>query len=189
MKKLVFSLLIVMQVMVAWSQQAASIKGTVVDSKSQQPLQNVTATLQGTNQTVLTNAEGVFVFESVPKGNVTLNIATTGFVTQTLDLEVAEGQAVDVGVVVLEEDITSEQQLSLITLTENDLGDDNGGSESTAGLLQASRDAFMEAAAFNFGQARFRVRGLDNEYGKTMINGVPMDKLYDGRPPGVYNRF
>ncbi len=182
MKKLVFSLLIVMQVMVAWSQQAASIKGTVVDSKSQQPLQNVTATLQGTNQTVLTNAEGVFVFESVPKGNVTLNIATTGFVTQTLDLEVAEGQAVDVGVVVLEEDITSEQQLSLITLTENDLGDDNGGSESTAGLLQASRDAFMEAAAFNFGQARFRVRGLDNEYGKTMINGVPMDKLYDGRP-------
>ncbi len=182
MKKLVFSLLVVMQVLVAWSQQATSIKGTVVDSKSEKPLQNVTATLEGTNQTVLTNEKGVFIFESAPEGSLTLKIATTGFTTKVLNLEVAEGQTLDLGVILLNDDITTEQQLSLVTLTENDLGDDNGGSESTAGLLQASRDAFMQAAAYNFGQARFRVRGLDNEYGKTMINGVPMDKLYDGRP-------
>ncbi|AXG73887.1 TonB-dependent receptor [Flavobacterium arcticum] len=182
MKKLVFSLLVVMQVMVAWSQQVASVKGTVVDSKSQDPMQNVTATLQGINQTVLTNAEGVFVFESVIEGNLTVTIATTGFSSKTLNIQVKQGETLDLGVIMLEDDITTEQQLSLITLTENDLGDDNGGSESTAGLLQASRDAFMQAAAYNFGQARFRVRGLDNEYGKTMINGVPMDKMYDGRP-------
>src|SRR5690606_34621396 len=36
--------------------------------------------------------------------------------------------------------------------------------------------------AFNFGQARFRIRGLDNEYGRTMINGITMNKIYDGRP-------
>ena len=74
------------------------------------------------------------------------------------------------------------QQLSLITITENDLGDDNSGSESTAGLLQASRDVFQQSAAFNWGQARFRIRGLDNEYGTTMINGISMNKIYDGRP-------
>lgn len=182
MKKLVFSLLVVMQVMVAWSQQVASIKGKVVDSKSQQPLENVVATMEGTNQTVVTNAEGVFVFERVSNGSLTLTIGSTGFTTQTFTIEVAEGETLDLGVIGLEEDITTEQQLSLITLTENDLGDDNGNSESTAGLLQASRDVFMQAAAFDFGQARFRVRGLDNEYGKTMINGVPMDKIYDGRP-------
>ncbi len=50
------------------------------------------------------------------------------------------------------------------------------------GLLQASRDAFQQAAAFNWGQARFRVRGLDNEYATTMINGIIMNKIYDGRP-------
>ena len=32
------------------------------------------------------------------------------------------------------------------------------------------------------GQYRFRIRGLDNEYGVTMINGIAMNKLYDGRP-------
>ncbi|OIQ19379.1 MAG: TonB-dependent receptor [Flavobacterium sp. MedPE-SWcel] len=181
MKKLVFSLLMVLQVMFAWSQQTASIKGKVVDSKSQ-PLQNVVATLQGKNQTALTNAEGVFVFEGLTEGNVSLTVSSTGLLTQAFTLELTEGQELDLGVITLQEDLVSEEQLSLIALTENDLGDDNGGSESTAGLLQASRDIFMQAAAFNFGQARFRVRGLDNEYGRTMINGIPMNKLYDGRP-------
>ncbi|MCW4470663.1 TonB-dependent receptor [Flavobacterium sp. MFBS3-15] len=182
MKKLVISLLFVMQVFCAWAQQTASVQGKVVDSKSQKPLENVVATLQGTNQSALTNAEGIFVFAEVPEGSQVVSVGTTGFVTQNFTLEVVAGQPLDLGVVSLDEDITTERQLSLITLTENDLGDDNGGSESTAGLLQASRDVFMQAAAFDFGQSRFRVRGLDNEYGKTMINGVAMDKIYDGRP-------
>src|SRR5690606_26571012 len=46
----------------------------------------------------------------------------------------------------------------------------------------ASRDVFEQTAAFNWGQARFRVRGFDNEYGTVMINGITMNKLYDGRP-------
>ena len=182
MKKLVISLLFVMQVVCAFAQQAASVKGTVVDSKTQKPLQNVVATLTSTNVTAVTNTEGVFVFEKVAEGNQVVVVSSAGFVSQNFSLQVAAGQPLDLGVIVLEEDITTEQQLSLITITENDLGDDNGGSESTAGLLQATRDVFMQAAAFDFGQARFRVRGLDNEYGRTMINGVPMDKIYDGRP-------
>jgi hypothetical protein len=182
MKKLVISLLFVMQAVCAFAQQTASVKGTVVDSKTQQPLQNVVATIQSTNQTTVTNSEGVFVFESVAEGSQVVSVSSTGFVSQNFSLQVAAGQALDLGIVVLEEDITSEQQLSLITITENDLGDDNSGSENTAGLLQASRDVFQQAAAFNWGQARFRIRGLDNEYGVTMINGVTMNKLYDGRP-------
>lgn len=182
MKKLVISLLFVMQAVCAFAQQTAVVKGTVVDSKTQKPLQNVVATLESTNQTVVTNSEGVFVFESVAEGSQNLSVSSTGFVLQNFSLQVVAGQALDLGIVVLEEDITTEEQLSLITITENDLGDDNGGSESTAGLLQATRDVFMQAAAFDFGQARFRVRGLDNEYGRTMINGVQMDKIYDGRP-------
>ncbi|MGQ2984290.1 carboxypeptidase regulatory-like domain-containing protein [Flavobacterium sp.] len=182
MKKLVISLLFVMQVVCAWAQQTASVQGKVVDSKSQKPLENVVATLQGNNQTALTNAEGIFVFKSVAEGKQVVTVGSVGFVLQTFTLEVVAGQALDLGVVSLEEDITTEQQLSLITITDNDLGDDNSGSENTAGLLQASRDNFQQAAAFNWGQARFRIRGLDNEYGLTMINGVVMNKLYDGRP-------
>lgn len=182
MKKLVICTLLVMQVVFAWAQQNPAIKGKVVDSKTQKPLRNVVATIQSTNQSALTNALGEFVFATAAEGNQSLQIGSGGYASQTFAIEIKKGETLDLGVVVLEEDITSEQQLSLITITENDLGDDNSGSESTSGLLQASRDAYQQAAAFNWGQARYRIRGLDNEYGRTMINGISMNKLYDGRP-------
>lgn len=182
MKKLVICTLLVMQVVFAWAQQNPSLKGKVVDSKTQKPLRNVVATIQNTNQSALTNALGEFVFAAAAEGNQALQISSTGYTSQTFAIEIKKGETLDLGVVVLEEDITSEQQLALVTITENDLGDDNSGSESTSGLLQASRDAYQQAAAFNWGQARFRIRGLDNEYGTTMINGIVMNKIYDGRP-------
>lgn len=182
MKKLVISILFVMQVVFAFAQQGTLVKGKVVDAKTQKAMQNVVATLQNTTQTALSNSDGVFVFTSAPAGSHLLEINSVGYARQILSIDVAEGEPLDIGLVVLEEDQTQEQQLSLITITENDLGDDNSGSESTAGLLQASRDAFQQAAAFNWGQSRFRIRGLDNEYGTTMINGVSMNKVYDGRP-------
>ena len=182
MKKLVFSILLVMQVFLGMAQAPATVTGKVVDTKTQRPLQSVIVTIQNTTLMKLTNAEGVFVLENVPTGSQLIEIKSDGYSPQLLSIEVEAEQTLDLGVVVLEEDITTEQQLSLITITEGDLGDDNSGSESTAGLLQATRDVYQQAAAFNWGQARFRIRGLDNEYGTTMINGVIMNKIYDGRP-------
>ncbi|WP_445456377.1 carboxypeptidase-like regulatory domain-containing protein [Flavobacterium sp. HNIBRBA15423] len=182
MKKLVLSTLLVLQAVFVFAQQTSALKGKVVDSKSQKPLQNVVATIQSTNQSVTTDSEGNFTIKSLPVGEPVLIVSSTGYRTQTFILEVTAGQTLDLGTIVLEEDITSELQLSLVTLTENDLGDDNTGSESTSGLLQSSRDTYQQAAAFNWGQARFRIRGLDNQYGTTMINGISMNKIYDGRP-------
>ncbi|HNP32374.1 MAG TPA: TonB-dependent receptor [Flavobacterium sp.] len=182
MKKLVISTLFLLQVVFVFAQTATGIKGKVVDSKNQKPLANVVASIQNTTQTVLTNAAGEFSFPDAPKGSQLLQIKSAGFKDQLLSVDIEQGKILDLGVVVMEEDITSEQQLSLVTITDNDLDDDNSGSESTSGLLQASKDAFQQAAAFNWGQARFRIRGLDNEYGTTMINGVIMNKIYDGRP-------
>jgi hypothetical protein len=182
MKKLVFSTLLVMQVLFSFAQTTTGVTGKVVDSKTQKPLQNVVASIQNTSLTVLTDALGVFTFKDAPKGSQLLQIKTAGYKDQLLAVEVQEGKTLDLGILVMEEDVTSEQQLSLVTITDNDLEDDNSGSENTSGLLQASRDVFQQTAAFNWGQARFKVRGLDNEYGVTMINGITMNKLYDGRP-------
>lgn len=181
MKKLVISALFVLQTVVVFA-QSTGFSGKVVDSKTQKPLQNVVASIQNTNLTALTDIAGVFEFKNVNPGSQLLQIRSTGYKDQLLAVDVVDGKMLDLGIVVLEEDISIEQQLSLITITENDLGDDNSGSESTSGLLQASRDVYQQAAAFNWGQSRFRIRGLDNEYGTTMINGIVMNKLYDGRP-------
>lgn len=182
MKKLVLSLLFLFQAIFVMSQNQSTVKGKVVDSKSQSPLGSVKVMLQSNEQFVTTNSLGEFQISGISVGNQILVISVDGYNTQNFPIEVVANQTLDVGLLFLDEDITSEQQLSLVTITENDLGDDNSGSESTAGLLQSSRDAYQQAAAFNWGQARFRMRGLDNEYGVTMINGISMNKIYDGRP-------
>ena len=182
MKKLALSLLFLFQAVIMMAQNQSTVKGKVVDSKSQNPLGSVKVMVQSNEQFVTTNNLGEFVISGIAKGEQKLIVSLNGYTTQNFAIEVVENQTLDVGLMLLEEDITSEQQLSLVTITENDLGDDNSGSESTAGLLQSSRDAYQQAAAFNWGQARFRMRGLDNEYGTTMINGIVMNKIYDGRP-------
>lgn len=182
MKKLVISTLFVMQVLFVFAQTGTGVSGKVLDSKTQKPLQNVVTSIQNTNLTQITDGSGKFVFKGVPVGNQLLQVRSQGYKDQLLQIEIVAGKMIDVGIIVLDEDITEEQQASLITITDNDLGDDNSGSENTAGLLQATRDAFQQAAAFNWGSARFRIRGLDNENATTMINGVSMNKIYDGRP-------
>ena len=171
-----------MSALFAWSQENSGITGKVVDNKTLQPLQSIIVNVTNSSLMSITDAEGKFTFENVPGTTQIVEFRSEGYTKQLINIELVKGGVLDMGVIVMEYDVTSEQQLSLITLTENDLGDDNSGSESTSGLLQSSRDVFLQNAAFNFGQARFRVRGLDNEYGSTMINGVAMNKIYDGRP-------
>ena len=93
-----------------------------------------------------------------------------------------EGKTLDLGVIFLKDDITIEQTDNLITLTESDLSDDDETVSLSAGLLQATRDVFLNRAAFDFGQAFFRVRGYDSNNGQVLINGIRMNKFFDGRP-------
>ncbi|MFK7049641.1 hypothetical protein FLACOL_00748 [Flavobacterium columnare] len=182
MKKLVFSTLLVLQAVLVFAQQPTGISGKVIDYKTNKPLQNVVTTIENTNLSQLTNSEGKFTIKGLRAGKQLLKVKSDGYKEQLLALEIMTNQILDLGVIILEDDSQNqEQQLSLVTLTENDLGDDNSGSESTSGLLQATRDTYQQAAAFNWGGARFRIRGLDNEYGNTMINGVSMNKIWDGR--------
>lgn len=182
MKKLVLSTFLILQVILGFAQSKTGFTGKVVESKSQKPMQNAVVSIQNTAYMQITNSEGKFTFNELAKETYLVLVKSSGYKDQLLSVDVVEGKIIDLGVVVMEEDITQEQQLSLVTITDNDLGDDNSGSETTSGLLQASRDVIQQTAAFNWGQARFKLRGLNNEYSTTMINGLVMNKMYDGRP-------
>ena len=183
MKKIILSTILGLQVLLGFSQTGTGVSGKVLDAKTQKPIQNVIATIENTNLTQVTNESGEFKFTDVATGNQIIKIKSDGFKEQLLNVEIVKNQIIDIGVVVLEDNIQQiEQQLSLVTLTENDLGDEGSSSEGTASLLQASRDTFLQAVAFNFGQARFSVRGIDSEYANTMINGISMNRVADGRP-------
>lgn len=182
MKKIILSTLFVMQVVFAFGQSETGVSGKVIDSKTQNPVQSVIVSIQNTNLMQLTDANGKFTFNKVDAGKQLLLLKSNGYKDQLIQVEIVEGQMLDMGTVTFEEDLTQEKQLTLISLTDNDLSDDNSGSESTAGLLQSTKDVFLQAAAYNFGQARFSVRGIDNEYSSILINGISMNRLSDGRP-------
>jgi hypothetical protein len=182
MKKIILSVLFLLPPFVALAQQPTGISGKVIDAKTQKPLQNVIASIANAFLTQVTTADGKFTFTGIAKGSYLLEIKSDGYKEQLLPIEIVSEQMLDIGIIVLDEDQALEQQLSFVTIPETDLGDESSGSESTLGLLQSSRDTFLQAAAFNFGQTRFSVRGIDNEYANVMINGVLMNKSSDGRP-------
>jgi len=92
------------------------------------------------------------------------------------------GSTVDLGNILLYEDLSEEEDLSTVTLTDDELNDDTSAADNISGLLQASRDIYLRTAAFEFSSSFFRIRGLDSENGKVLINGIEMNKLYNGRP-------
>ncbi|MCO5231040.1 MAG: TonB-dependent receptor [Chitinophagales bacterium] len=58
--------------------------------------------------------------------------------------------------------------------------DDNDVAQGISSQLTAGRDPFFSSATFNWGAARFRIRGYDNNNFITYMNGVPMDALDNG---------
>jgi hypothetical protein len=182
MKKIYTSVLFVLNFVLVFAQTGTGIGAKVVDSKTFKTLQNVVASIQNTNLTELTDVNGKFVFKNVPVGKGLLQLRSNGYKDQLMAIDIENGKIQDIGTVQLEEDITEEQILSTINISETQLSDESSGSENTNSLLQSSRDAFLQTAAFNWGQARFSVRGIDNEYANVMINGLSMNKTADGRP-------
>ncbi len=73
-------------------------------------------------------------------------------------------------------------EIGVISLSEEELDQDEGTSFNVSGLLSASKDAFLNAAAYDFSSTFFRPRGMDNANGKVLINGIEMNKQYNGRP-------
>ncbi|QQU03336.1 carboxypeptidase-like regulatory domain-containing protein [Myroides odoratus] len=181
MRKLLFVLLGVVSTF-TYAQSNHEIRGKVLDAKSQTPINAVVARVVGSNISTLTNGEGIFVLENNQMGNQIVVISYPGFISKQFPIDAQAGQSLDLGDIFIEEDLVTQAQIGFITLTENDLSDDNSGSDTSSGLLQATKDPFQQVAAFNWGQAFFRVRGLDNEYGKTLINGIEMNRMLDGRP-------
>lgn len=182
MKKAWLTLFVILQMGFTFAQNKTGISGIVLNAKTQLPLAYVVVSIQNTNAMQLTATDGRFRFDDLNVGDQLVLFHSQGYKDGLFPVTILAGQLLDLGTILLEEDEILDQQRSLIRLFENDLTDDNSGSESTSGLLQSSKDAFQQAAAFNWGQARFRIRGLDSENATTMINGVSMNKSYDGRP-------
>ncbi|MDB2624767.1 TonB-dependent receptor [Flavobacteriaceae bacterium] len=157
------------------------IKGVVVDSEKNTQLKGVAINVKKNTANTFTNDNGVFILQNLTNGAYVLQISFKGYETQNFPVELS-GTTVDLGTILLYEDLNEEEDLSTVTLTDDELNDDTSAADNISGLLQASRDIYLRTAAFEFSSSFFRIRGLDSENGKVLINGIEMNKLYNGRP-------
>ncbi|MFA5297165.1 MAG: carboxypeptidase-like regulatory domain-containing protein, partial [Lutibacter sp.] len=165
------------------AQTLTYIEGKVVEAISEEPLQGVSLKITALNIYTETNLNGEFKIENVLVGTYNLQMQFEGYISQDFPIHILEAKAYNLGTIFLQKAIVEKYETSLIVLTDEDISDEDGKtSDYIAGLFQASKDAYLQAAAFNFSQAWFKVRGYDSSYGTIAINGIEMNKIYDGRP-------
>ncbi len=181
-KLLLFFLIGIFSAVTAFS-QGTLIKGSVVDAVSNEPIPDVTITIEETDQSTQTDGEGLFTFSTnVPLGEQVLRVSKIGYLTKRYPIVVNEGQTVNITDMSLDIDVSDQADLFTLTLSDDELNDDTSGADNISGLLQSSRDIFQRTAAFEFSSSFFRVRGLDSDNGSVLINGIEMNKVYNGRP-------
>lgn len=165
------------------AQTTTSIRGKIIESTSKKPLKGISVTLENTLFFTETDLNGDFIIEKIPNESYILRLDFEGYQSQKIPIIVEDLNTINLGIIYLSKAILEAADNSLIFLTDDDLLDDGErSSDYTAGLFQSSKDAFLRAASFNFSQAWFKVRGYDSSYGSILINGIEMNKLYDGRP-------
>ena len=182
MKKQILSFLFVCFASLYSFAQQTTIRGVVNDMLTSQPIDAVLVQLEGTELSTLTDPQGAFAFLlDVPLGEQMLVLSKDGFLNARYPIVVSEGSDLNLLDLMLEID-NSNDELFTITLSDDELNDDSSGADNISGLLSASQDIFQRAAAFEFSSSFFRVRGLNTDNGTVLMNGIEMNKVFDGRP-------
>lgn len=165
--------------------QDAIVKGRVLETNSFEPIPDVEINIQASIFNAVTNPVGEFYFlhENLPLGQQILIVSKSGYITLKLPIVIQTDMPINLDPILMEIDLREvEQQIGIISLSDNELDNDEGISYNVSSVLQASDDVFLNAAAYDFSTTFFNPRGFDNANGKVLINGLEMNKQFDGRP-------
>ena len=166
----------------SFAQSLSNIKGIVVDGSSVEPIKEVSVSLIGTSSYVITDSKGGFDFRNIPTGEQIIQFQHKDYLSQSYPIKMIEGEGINLGQILLSIKVITQSDLSVILLSDEELSDDEGGADNTAGLLHSSKDVFLNAAAYEFSSTFFKARGYNSRYGKVLINGTEMNKIFNGRP-------
>ena len=165
--------------------QDNSITGKVVDTYSSEPISEAIVNIQNSDFSTVTNSAGEFTFlqKNLPEGEQVIKISKPGYKTIQIPIIIQIDRPIHLKAILLEVDLDAlESEIGVISLSDDQLDEDEGTSDNISGLLQASKDVFLNAASYDFSTTFFRPRGYSSEHGKLLINGLEMNKIYNGRP-------
>jgi len=159
--------------------QTIDIRGTVIDDRTEMPIENANVRLNQLNQQ--TQSDGTFIFSDIPYGmydiivekynynslNIQIFIDSEDFVLYHLKLQSVHDNL----------ESQSNETVVLLSDLENDKSNQN-----VSAMLLSRQDEFASAAGYNLGFARFQPRGYSSEYYDVHINGIRMNQALTNRP-------
>ena len=81
------------------------VKGIVINSDSEKPLQGVSVSVKEANISSTTDANGAFTLNGLPDGRQIVVVSLSGFETQNFPVQLA-GKTIDLGTIMMYEDIS-----------------------------------------------------------------------------------
>lgn len=179
LKSLLLTLVLAVSCLAAMAQQGG-VRGKVISRVGRDALSNVNVTVEGTGQSVQTDAEGNFLFENLPSGNYTLKFTAPDF--EELDVMVRVDKNIrDMASVVVSPGVMQGTPDDSVFA---ELDTDSGSSdEQSLPSSLASGDLFNEIASYRFSEMRFNTRGYDSPYVGIHLNGVRFNDAMTGYGP------
>jgi len=181
MRQKLFSLMAVLMLSVAVMAQT-SLKGRVIDDATQLPVVGAKITLANQNISTTTNAAGEFSLLYLEAMDEEVLIEADGYVVDLQLINLLENQVNTMDDILLKQDIVSQAQDEiLLNLTEEEMTDDEGRSQSQASSSSASTDVFNSNTSFAWSTARYRNRGYSSNVENYYIEGLNFNSQERGQ--------
>ncbi len=152
-----------------------SLRGEVVNAQDGTAVSGANIVVAGTSKQTLSDVDGVFTIE-VEIGDV---LIVDHHEMQAFEMEVTDISDVNIALTPVTDD-DNEFEAPVISLSFDEIESDTQ-SHDISRLLQGSRDIYVNTAGYDFGQARYNIRGYGSENMLVLMNGVPVNDMETGR--------
>lgn len=157
-----------------------TITGTVLNSEAGSPVKGAKFTVMVMDQAInaYTNDAGQFSIILPQAGRFNFFIQADEFEQYFSNVVVDEAANTELGIIKVYPLIKEMDGLAAV-LSESELTEADESTEVSS-VLTASMDEFSRTASFDFGVARFKIRGYSDTHEEIYLNGMPMNDLEDG---------
>ena len=159
-----------------------TLRGKVVDAGTNTPVVGATVLLGNQNVATTTNAEGEFQLLYLDATDEEVIVEAEGYVGTIELVLLEENKTVEMPAIQLAPDIAKQTQDEiLLNLTEEEMNDDEGRSQSQASASSATTDVFNSTTSFAWSTARYRNRGYASSAETYYIEGLPFNSSERGQ--------
>ena len=183
-KVLFLILFLILSIMAA---NAGTIRGTVIDKQTKEPLTGATIQIQGSSQGAIADLDGRFALE-VGSGSYTLLIRYVGYVDVTLNAVKADAKAPELLIemvtdaqtlgevsVVAKKNLEGERALQMERQKATLAIENLGSKEMSVKGIGNVQEGVKKLTGISIAQAgQLIVRGLGDRYSSTTLNGLPI---------------